>query len=180
MQLEVLDKSQTYSAYKMLLKKRVHTIEFDTSKSLEEISMKLRGLVDFNLSDYKSSASITNDFYGDVLGPGKFSISIRPRIFGLWDMFARIDPKIDLEVQFNRVKIRIHDSSPIFQYIANLLVLVFIAGLFIDELPGISITEILINIGIFLGALFIINFLAVDRFKSTIKQVKKKIIHEIR
>ena len=164
----------------MSFKKREHTIEFDTSKSLEEISLKLRNIVDFNYRDYKSSASLTEDFYGDVVGPGKFSFSKRPRIFGIWDMFARIDPKVNLEVKFNRVKISIHDPSIIFQYIANLLVLVFIAGLFIDELPGITIKEILITIGIFLGALFLINFLAVDRFKSTIKQVKKKIINEIR
>lgn len=164
----------------MRIGKREHIIEFETSRSLEEISMKIANMVDFNYRDYRFSNSLTKDFYGDVVGPGRFSFALRPRIFALWDMVARIDPKVDLEVQSNRVKIHIHDPSLIIQYLVNLLVLAFTAGLFMDDLPGITIREVVINTGIFLGALFIINILAADRFRSTIKKVERKIIDEIK
>ena len=155
-------------------------IEFETSKSLQEIARILESKVDFHYKGDSSSALISKDFYGDVISPGKFSFSKRPLISGLGDTNVRIDPKVDLEIQFHLVKIRIYDPSRALIWIANIILLFFAMTYITINLPGISPSEIAIPIAAFIVFSILIHILAIDRFKSTIRLVETKIIKDLK
>ena len=159
--------------------RRKHIIQFTTSLSLEEFSLRIWQLVDFNYQNYKSTAQITKDFFGDVLSPGKFSIRKKPLVPGLLDVFTNIGPYIEIEVEQGKAKVSISDNSYIPQLIFVFILVGLTLGYIGDFLPELSFLEIVIPILIVFGISCLVFYLTKDRFKSVVKMVERKLIRQL-
>jgi len=156
--------------------RRKHIIHFKTSLSLEEFLLRIWQVVDFNYQDYNSTASITKDFYGLVLNPGKYSIRKKPLIPGLLDVFTSIGPYIEIEVEQGNVIVSISGNSYIPQIAIVFVLLGLSLGYLGDFLPELSLPEIVLLILIVGGISYLVFYLAKDRFRSVVKFVERKLI----
>jgi len=164
----------------MPILQRKHIIRFETSLSLEEFSMRIWQVVDFNYHNYKSTALITKDFFGDILSPGKFGIRRKPLIPGLLDVFTSIGPYIEIEFEQGKAIVSISKGSYIPQLIFVVVLLGVTFGYIRDFLPEFSFLEIILPILIGVGISFLLYYLAKDRNKSVIKMVERKLMERLK
>ena len=164
----------------MSMLKREYAKDFESSKTLEEITIELESVVDFKAELYHSSTSLSKDFYGEQENPDSFSFLKRPSVFGVADLMIRrsIDPKVNLQVRENKVSIRIHDPSAIPQFIGTLAFILIIVILYVISAGEFSNEDVAI-IAIWIGVVLITNLLLIFRFKSIVKKVEKRIIKNL-